>query len=1160
MKSASLCFKQVLIERAPGFGRSGIAIDKLSDGINIIHGPNGSGKTTLARVLNALLWPDVAGLPRSVYSGRFQLTGENWAVAVEAGQARYQRNSQESAPPLLPSAEVRDRYNLPLHLLLQAQNTEFAETIRRESAGGYDLASAREVLGFRPGPSTARKERAQVTECHNRVQKIRDRQQMLMEKAVRLSELRSRKKDAADAVRQEEVLNIALELSQARARLVEARSHFQSYPENMARFTGLEKGRLPALRKELEQLLEDRQERQRELARFKVQLSDSGLERQEVPEQLLLSLRKRLGKAEIQEQQIANIERELALVMESREAARRLLGAGAVADRLEGIDQLVINQLIDFARESEQCRAEGEALKAKRRQFQTDAERVDPGRLRQGLVLLNSWQRRRSGLPGTEWRARWLGTLSGFLIVVLAIILSATLHAAWLLLLLLCAGLIVASWWPAGKSPDCVVYQREFEALGLEPPSPWNLKTVSDMIIALEQQLAQALLHEQQARYLEDVEVQYKQWQERAGLLAGRKTVLVERFGVAPDIDESKLLWLVERIGKWQDAEDSVCALGEKLGKGRGQLKELLENLNQELSPYGYPPLKDAAEGQGAVENLNNRHRKFFEAKHGRDGAEQQLKYLERNIGKCRGEISELYENLGLADGDETTLLEWDRLKPSYHEARIQLDDAEREVLRNEQSLHAHPAYDESLEEKTVGMLQQSRDEARQLRAQWQPLSEEIIGIETHVRTAKASDDLEAALAQYDQALFALEEQREQDYQAAAGYSLSRLLEEKTRDRELPEVFHRARSIFTEITRGRYRLELTRNESPAFRAFDTVEGSGRSLEQLSSATRVQLLIAVRLAFVESQEQGVKLPLILDETLANSDDLRARTIIEVAVAACRLGRQVFYFTAQLDEVGKWQYVLEGHGDVPSQFVDLAALKGPAAPNSSDRLPLRLLATKEVPPIGTMSYMDYAEALDLAPLDLRADAGALHLWYVLEDTALLYKLLLSGIERWGPLKTLLIQGVKGLFGGDEYVQKRAEATARVIDRLCRLWRIGRGRPVDRIVLVEYAKLSDSFLEKVNELALLGKGDAKLLIANLKEGKVKNFRKEAITRLSNYLEQESYLDPRTPLSSEELRGGVLEASAAELREKLLTLKDLDKIMKKILERQGTSDSPAS
>ena len=70
---------------------------------------------------------------------------------------------------------------------------------------------------------------------------------------------------------------------------------------------------------------------------------------------------------------------------------------------------------------------------------------------------------------------------------------------------------------------------------------------------------------------------------------------------------------------------------------------------------------------------------------------------------------------------------------------------------------------------------------------------------------------------------------------------------------------------------------------------------------------------------------MKVPLILDETLGNSDERRAQEIIDAAMEICRDGRQVFYFTAQQDEVSKWRQFLASSDDVPHQLIDLAEVR-------------------------------------------------------------------------------------------------------------------------------------------------------------------------------------------------------------------------------------------
>src|SRR5690606_11810433 len=167
-------------------------------------------------------------------------------------------------------------------------------------------------------------------------------------------------------------------------------------------------------------------------------------------------------------------------------------------------------------------------------------------------------------------------------------------------------------------------------------------------------------------------------------------------------------------------------------------------------------------------------------------------------------------------------------------------------------------------------------------------------------------------------------------------------VQQETRDAALPIVFHRARELFAIITRGKYELQFEAGPPPEFTSLDTSTGMTLSLDQLSSGTRVQLLMAIRLAFVENVEVGPRLPVILDETLGNSDEFRAGAIIDAATDICKHGRQVFYFTAQGEEVARWQHRIEAmpEEDRPAiRVIELAEVRRDAG---FDRLPIPTLA--------------------------------------------------------------------------------------------------------------------------------------------------------------------------------------------------------------------------
>jgi hypothetical protein len=155
--------------------------------------------------------------------------------------------------------------------------------------------------------------------------------------------------------------------------------------------------------------------------------------------------------------------------------------------------------------------------------------------------------------------------------------------------------------------------------------------------------------------------------------------------------------------------------------------------------------------------------------------------------------------------------------------------------------------------------------------------------------------------------------------------------------------------------------------------------------------------------------------------------------------------------------------------------------------------------------------------------------LHLWHLLDDTAALYRLLSLGISTWGQLRALHDHGGTRLLDGLDRHVARAGRVARLIEAAFTAWRIGRGRPVDRTVLQDSGVVSDRFMDRVAELCAAVNGDARALLAGLKDGAVKRWQESSSEGLETYLRDGGYLVDQTPLSPGDLRAMVL-ASVAE------------------------------
>lgn len=109
-----------------------------------------------------------------------------------------------------------------------------------------------------------------------------------------------------------------------------------------------------------------------------------------------------------------------------------------------------------------------------------------------------------------------------------------------------------------------------------------------------------------------------------------------------------------------------------------------------------------------------------------------------------------------------------------------------------------------------------------------------------------------------------------------------------------PEVLKNASAFLHTITEGRYNRIVASLDKKVVTVFDANEKAKR-IEQLSRGTREQLLISLRLGFInEYEKQKEPLPLIMDEILVNFDPKRARQTTALLHQFAK-NRQVLLFT-------------------------------------------------------------------------------------------------------------------------------------------------------------------------------------------------------------------------------------------------------------------------
>jgi exonuclease SbcC len=365
-------------------------------------------------------------------------------------------------------------------------------------------------------------------------------------------------------------------------------------------------------------------------------------------------------------------------------------------------------------------------------------------------------------------------------------------------------------------------------------------------------------------------------------------------------------------------------------------------------------------------------------------------------------------------------------------------------------------------------------------------------------------------------------------------------------------VIERAAEYFRTFTRNAYELRLPDVDEPEFSAWDTSAAKSLTLSQLSDGTRIQLLLAVRIAFSIEAERGTKVPLMLDEALSTADPERFRAVAESLAVLAKDGRQIFYMTANPADVAAWKMVYGSSGGPEPHVIDLARVRGGQAA-VSDMAMLRVTPAPEVPEPGAMTAEQYGMAIRVPPASMHKPVESLHLFYLLrDDLDSLYTLIretrITTVGQWVSLSE----------SGRAHRFLPANVCSR-LDALCRCARetyeiraVGRGSPVDGEVLRESGTVTETFITRLTSLASDLDGDGRRFLAAFEdrsEERVKGFRNDARQRLRTYFENYGYIDSRPVVNAGEIRLRVIGQTQTAIDAGIITREECGRFVDDLL-----------
>lgn len=1159
-----LRFRSIRVQRFHGLNH-GVEVD-LCDDVNVVFGSNASGKTTLARAIRAMLWPDQIEDQQTEVEGTFSLNGASWRVALEGRNCDYLKNQRPESPPALPPSSHGRRYHLYLHdLLRRAEGDQgFAELILREAQGGIDVEGAAQALGFEVPTRRKSKTARAVEELRADVHAARSEQESLREDEKRLDALREKRAAAQEASTRVTALEQALEVARARAEHEEAAAALDAFPPVLEEVRGDEHERLASLQDQVQSAERQAEEAKQQLHEAQAILEESRIPDSGLPEGRLEEIRTVTTTLQEQERNVRERREDLEGVKEEEQAAWNRLDAGVDREEAAELHVPAVQKIESHVQAVEAVQGEKQALATAEELFANTAPDRSVEALREGLRQLHHWLQVPSSASseGRKWRVVLLG--SGVLVAglgILLLVIGAGV-AAWLgpLLLLLGVLVVVADLLGSGTATASnrrSLHAQEFERMDLESPDAWDREAVERLADRLLDHLQEAAVRTEKQETWDRLRPKREEIEEKAEELREERTRLAREVGLDPDVSSRTLAWLVDRLSRWQSAYDEWKGTQAALLEAEEEAASCRDRLEELLAPYDLGPVDDASDALGAVETLQSAWNEFRDAQRTLRRAEEKKDSAETTLEAATEDRATLYQQLGVEEGDEDALRSLIEQHKEYEEVVDTEQTAHTTLQAEKRHLRRCEGFEEWMGEVPEETLRQERETAQTTADREEEYLDEIKDIEHAIEAAQDGGTLEQLQAEYREKRTELAQDREQDYDRAVGAVVADLVQEETRDRGLPPVFHRARTLFAEITNDRYELQLDR-EQASFRAYDHFYDEPFSLDALSSGTKVQLLLSVRVAFVETQEQGCRVPLVLDEALANSDAQRARALIDAVRTLCHHGRQVFYLTAQADEVQKWRERLRGDEAIEHEVIALSDLdeREVAPPPNEASVPTRA-TPPDLPDAGETSHQALKDLLGVPHWSPRQPVKRLHLWYLIDSPPLLLDVIETGTRTWGQLQFQHQRGGPTASQLSEEERSHIRALVRAVESWKEAWQVGRGRPVDRAALEQTDAVTETFIDGVSDLAAELDGDAEALLQVIRarsDERVSGFRSAKADDLETYLRENGFLDPQDRLSQEEMWQYVLADLASERRDDRVSLDDLDRLFERL---QGTTPS---
>jgi len=1129
MEKNSFHIKELNIHKIAGFPRGLSPYKDLSPQINIIAGPNASGKSTTAKAIQKLVWRNhTDGLH---IDGNVSIAEEPWAIRIDSNRINVQRNGKESDLTGIPAVEEQSRYMLALHELVAVKEENLALQIIRESIGGFDLDKAKDKLGYSEGTKqSSAKEFKEYAEVNRRVKEQKGKQEELKKEQERLAGLHQEKAKAEEAAKLKELYAKLVEYLDAKLSFEQQKERFEAFPKVLEKATGEEYQTIVKLETDIskakganDKAEENIGENQKILDKLKI--PEDGIKNQD-----LIELEERVESLQQWVKKIDEIEGEKSQYETLQQDALKSIGENIDTSTWDGLELQEVGELEKFLQTAHSTASAKRFFEKEIEQLDKEKKKneYDSSTLLKGIDYLSHWlqePRISSGVP--NWILLSIGITAALSTVVAFIQWEAAIVGLILILVLTAFGFKKSRM----NTDNQNLKRREddFKKTRITPPSKWDSESVRQKLEELIEDLNNVKWQDRITQEIDKREGQIGSLQKQINEVEGKSKVMREKLSSLPELpfedpqNYNSLYWFIVQAQKWQKAHEEAESIKESLKVNQEKYNSELEKFNDLCRKYNAETAEDAIQAKAIFKVLKKQEEIRVTATKEIGIQKGIIKDKDEAIDGWNDELKVIYKKLDIEFGnkDEVRNLldqldDFEDVKQEYHAANVLFSD-KKIAMNNHSRYEAEKAKIENL---TLDQAEDELNTFENIAAGLEEINKTITEIERDIKNVEGGNSLENALKNQDEALLNLKNLYDENLSSITGQLLINQLKKELKEQNRPKVFKVAKKLFNRITKGRYEIEIDEKDQPEFIAYDTIEKEGKKLDQLSTGTRIQLLLSVRLAFVETQETTIKLPILADELLANSDDVRANAIIEALIEISKDGRQVFYFTAQADEVGKWKAYFSDPKDDSFKIYELPG-DGASEEIKYDTQPSEPIKFfHNVPKPDGMNHNAYGEKLNPDTFNLmESKPSELHLWYLIEDLDLLYKCLNQGLNRWGQFESFLEHGGR-IAGLDVDRISVFKEKMLLLERYQDLIQQGSPKDIDRSVLEASGAVSGKFIDEISQKLNDLDGNPKSILDALQHGEISGFRSNKIDELESYFIEKGFIDERDRLSVDEIK----------------------------------------